>query len=97
MTIGAAEDIRAMQLDAVHAFFRTYYSPSNASLVIAGDIETPRAFDLAEHYFGEIPAGSRPALVTASSDLRVRRRRDGHAGRPAGEWQDVAPVSGSGL
>jgi zinc protease len=74
MTIGAAEDIRAMQLDAVHAFFRTYYRPSNASLVIAGDIETARAFDLAEHYFGEIAAGPRPAPVTASTELRMERR-----------------------
>ena len=41
MTIGSADDIRAMQLEDVQAFFRTYYHPSNASLVLAGDIETP--------------------------------------------------------
>ena len=40
MTIGAADDIRAMQLDDVQAFFRTYYHPSNASLALAGDIDT---------------------------------------------------------
>ncbi len=43
MTIGAADDIRAMQLEDVQAFFRTYYHPANASLVLAGDIETARA------------------------------------------------------
>ena len=69
VTIGAAEDIRAMQLEDVQAFFRTYYHPSNASLVLAGDIETARAFDLAEGYFGELPAGVVPEPVRASSSL----------------------------
>ena len=74
MTIGAAEDIAAMQLDDVHAFFRTYYHPANASLVLAGDIETPRAFDLADRYFGELPAGQPPPRVTANGALRQERR-----------------------
>jgi zinc protease len=69
MTIGAAEDLRAMQLDDVQAFFRTYYHPANASLVLAGDIEVERAFDLAERYFGELTPGQRPAPVTAVADM----------------------------
>jgi len=69
MTIGAADDIRAMQLDDVRAFFQTYYHPGNASLALAGDIETERAFDLAEHYFGELTAGTTPAPVAASAGL----------------------------
>jgi zinc protease len=68
-TIGSAEDIRAMQLDDVHAFFRTYYHPANASLVLAGDIEVERAFDLAEHYFGELQPGTRPPRMTARAAL----------------------------
>jgi zinc protease len=69
LTIGGADDIRAMQLEDVQAFFRTYYHPSNASLALAGDIETPRAVELAEKYFGEIPAGTPPAPVQASAAL----------------------------
>jgi zinc protease len=69
MTIGAADDIRAMQLEDVRAFFQTYYHPANASLALAGDIEAERAFDLAEHYFGELPAGTQPRPVTASAGL----------------------------
>ena len=69
MTIGAAEDIRAMQLEDVQAFFRTYYHPSNASLTLAGDIDAARAFELADHYFGELPAGERPTPVRASAAL----------------------------
>ena len=74
MTIGSADDIRAMALDDVHAFFRTYYHPANASLVLAGDIDTGRAFSLAEQYFGEIPAAARPPAVAASAALGAERR-----------------------
>jgi zinc protease len=74
MTIGDADDIRAMRLEDVQAFFRTYYHPANASLVIAGDIETARAFDLAERYFGDLPAGEPPAPVTASAALAREHR-----------------------
>jgi zinc protease len=74
MTIGSAEDIRAMQLEDVQAFFRTYYHPANASLVLAGDIETPRAFDLAEQYFGDLQPGTRPLPVMASASLALERR-----------------------
>jgi len=68
-TIGSADDIRAMQLEDVQAFFRTYYHPSNASLVLAGDIETERAFELAEHYFGELLPGARPGRLSLQASL----------------------------
>jgi zinc protease len=74
MTIGAADDIRAMQLADVQSFFRTYYHPANASLVLAGDIETERAFDLAEHYFGELEPGVRPRPVQASAEVTREHR-----------------------
>jgi zinc protease len=74
MTIGAAEDLRAMRLDDVQAFFRTYYHPANASLALAGDIETARAFDLAERYFGELAPGPKPVPVTASGTLTREHR-----------------------
>jgi zinc protease len=69
LTIGAADDIRAMQLEEVQAFFRTYYHPANASLALAGDIESGAALDLAQRYFGEIPAGVRPERVRAAATL----------------------------
>jgi zinc protease len=74
MTIGAAEDLRAMQFEDVQAFFRTYYHPSNASLVLAGDVNSARAHDLAERYFGELPAGARPPRVAASAALSREHR-----------------------
>ncbi len=74
MTIGAADDIKAMQLDDVHEFFRTYYHPANASLTLAGAIETPRAIELAERYFGELRPGPTPAQVTAAATLTREHR-----------------------
>jgi zinc protease len=74
MTIGAAEDLKAMRLDDVQAFFRTYYHPANASLSLAGDIETARAFDLAERYFGDLPPGPKPEPVSAEGTLSREHR-----------------------
>ena len=69
LTIGAAEDLQAMEFEDVRAFFRTYYHPANASLALAGDVDTERAFALAEEYFGDIPAGEKPRPVEASAEL----------------------------
>jgi zinc protease len=74
MTIGSADDIKVMEFEDVREFFRTYYHPANASLVLAGDISTGRAFELADHYFGDIPAGVKPAPVSATAALDGERR-----------------------
>ncbi len=64
-TIGYADDLRAATLDEVQAFFATYYHPANASLVLAGAIDTEAAFALAERYFADIPAGPSVSRVSA--------------------------------
>jgi zinc protease len=74
VTIGSADDIRAMQLEDVQAFFRTYYHPANASLALAGDIEMEKAFELAERYFGELQPGVRPAPMVVDASLARERR-----------------------
>jgi zinc protease len=69
LTIGSADDLRAASLEMVHEFFRTYYHPGNASLSLAGDVETARAFDLAEQYFGGLPAGPKVERVRVEAAL----------------------------
>ncbi len=54
--IGSFEDLNAASLDDVSKFFRTYYAPNNAVLVIAGDFQTAAAKKLVSDYFGDIPA-----------------------------------------
>jgi zinc protease len=75
MTIGAAEDLKAATLEDVRSFFRSYYRPRNASVVLAGDIETDRAMTLASDYFGEIEAGPEPPPVEAGSALLTSEAR----------------------
>jgi zinc protease len=58
--IGSMEDLSAASLDDVKEFFRTYYSPSNASLCIAGDFDPLQAKALVEKHFAPLPAG--PAI-----------------------------------
>lgn len=60
MVIGSHEDLTAASLDDVKEFFRTYYTPNNLSLVIAGDFDPAETKRLVEKYFGGIPPG--PAL-----------------------------------
>jgi predicted Zn-dependent peptidase len=56
-TIGSMEDLNAATLDDVKEWFETYYGPSNAILVLAGDINADEARPLVEKYFGDIDAG----------------------------------------
>jgi zinc protease len=73
-TIGEIADLKAAGLEEVHAFFRRYYHPANASLVLAGDIDPTQALALVRAYFGEIPAGEpvEPVRAAASLDRDVR-------------------------
>ncbi|HTS82553.1 MAG TPA: pitrilysin family protein [Myxococcaceae bacterium] len=59
--IGSHEDLQAATLEEVKAFFRTFYVPANASLVIAGDFDPAQARTLVEKYFGPIPRSPPPA------------------------------------
>ncbi len=56
-TIGWMEDIKKFELNDVKEFFKLYYSPNNASLVVAGDFDIQQAKELIQNYFGEFKAG----------------------------------------
>jgi len=63
--IGSMADLSAASLGDVQNFFKTYYAPNNAVLVIAGDIDVPQAKQLVRKYFAPIPRGPRiPALAS---------------------------------
>ena len=59
-TIGSMKDLEAASVDDVRDFFRTYYVPANATLVLVGDFETKEATQLVHQYLGRIPKASRP-------------------------------------
>ena len=66
LTIGTARDLNAASLEDVKQFFRTYYVPNNATLVVAGDIDKKKTLELVEKYFGPIPASPVPCKAYAS-------------------------------
>src|SRR5918993_1316163 len=59
-TIGSMEDLEAASVEDVRDFFRTYYVPSNATVVIVGDFNTKEAQELVTRYLGRVPASARP-------------------------------------
>jgi zinc protease len=75
-TIGEIADLQAVKLDEVHAFFRRYYHPANASIALAGDIDADEALALVDRYFGDIDPGDHVDPVRASAtlpgDVRIR-------------------------
>ena len=56
-TIGSMEDLDAASLEDVIEWFKTYYGPNNAVLVVAGDVTPEVALEKVEKYFGDIPPG----------------------------------------
>jgi zinc protease len=62
--IGYMEDLTAASYDDVVGFFKKYYAPSNASLVVAGDLQTQEARRLIEKWFGDVKPGPRPEPMT---------------------------------
>ncbi|MEW5764542.1 MAG: M16 family metallopeptidase [Acidobacteriota bacterium] len=63
--IGSHEDLEAATLQDVKDFFATYYVPSNATLVVAGDFDPSAVRDLVTRLFGAVPAAPIPPRLTA--------------------------------
>jgi zinc protease len=74
-TIGNMEDLTAASYDDVVNFFKTYYVPNNASLVIAGDIDIARTRALVEKWFGAIPRGPVPVPVAPPAAILTEVKR----------------------
>jgi len=73
LVIGRHEDIQAATVDDVGAFYRTWYVPANATLVIAGDVP-PDVDALVDRYFHSFPGSDRPTrTVPAPSTIEPAR------------------------
>ena len=58
-TIGARSDVENVQIERLQAFYRKYYQPDNAVLVIAGAFEPAQALAMVEQSFGPVPRPTR--------------------------------------
>jgi zinc protease len=74
-TIGFIDDINNYSLEDVSDFFRKYYSPSNASMVVAGDIEVEKTKELIQKYFGQINS-SIPQINLTLPEKNLKENRE---------------------
>jgi zinc protease len=58
-TIGSMQDLEAASVDDVRDFYRTYYVPANATLVLVGDFDSTQAIQLVSQYMGRVPKAER--------------------------------------
>lgn len=74
-TIGWPSDIEHWTIDDLKAFFKTYYAPNNAVLVISGDVDPQQVFALADRYLAAIPRQPAPPAVTTIEPEQLGERR----------------------
>jgi zinc protease len=74
-TIGWISDLRTMTRDDLYGYYRRYYIPNNATLVIVGDVETDAALRQVERYFGSIPSGPEPSRLRTVEPPQTGERR----------------------
>jgi predicted Zn-dependent peptidase len=72
---GDFADLDAATLADVRSFFRTYYAPNNAVLVMIGDLDAAEAFGFAKRYFEDIPAGLPTPRADVSEPPQTEERR----------------------
>ncbi len=74
-TIGSMDDLNAATVQDVAGFFKTYYAPNNAVLVLVGDFNPQTAMLKIEKYFGAIPSQSPPPPVDMTEPEQKAERR----------------------
>lgn len=63
-TIGFEEDIRSINLEDARNFYKTYYAPNNAHIVLVGDFDEEKALSLIQNYYGHIPSQIIPQFIS---------------------------------
>lgn len=73
--IGWRSDVENVPRDALHRYYKTYYGPNNATVVIVGDFDTRRALELVRKHFGQLKAiPAPPPAYTVEPPQRGERR-----------------------
>jgi zinc protease len=84
---GDLADLDSAKLEDVASFFKTYYSPNNAVIVVVGDFETDDAKNWIKKYFAAIPSADLPAKPDISEPRQEKEKRfvkeDKLANKPA--------------
>jgi len=84
---GDLAHLDAATVDEVRTFFKTYYAPNNAALVVTGDFSPEQVKAWIEKYFGNVPAAKLPAVPDLKEPRQDKEKRAGRtdplANRPA--------------
>jgi zinc protease len=74
--IGYQKDLDAMTAEDARAFYRAFYSPNHATIVVSGDVDPGTVFEKAKQYYGSIPGQVTPAhpIDAEPAQAAVRRR-----------------------
>ncbi len=84
-TIGSLADLNAATLDDVRWWFRSWYGPNNAVLVLAGDIDVATAKEKVTRFFGDIPAGptmAQPKVAVVERETSTREEMTDRVAQP---------------
>jgi zinc protease len=73
-TIGWMEDIRALALPDIRAFYRTWYAPNNATIVCVGDFDEQQLRELIEQHYGHIAPAQLPEMARVVEPEQTRER-----------------------
>lgn len=73
--VGHMSDLQTMTRTEAETFFKKYYSPSNLTVVIVGDVNPKEIKKLAKIYFGRIPGGPKPDYVETVEPPQLGERR----------------------
>src|SRR5436853_412254 len=74
-TIGWMRDIEAISIDDCRAFYRTFYAPNNATVVLVGDVEEEAALELIDSRYGAIPSSAIPPDAAPAEPEQTSERR----------------------
>jgi zinc protease len=78
-TIGWMRDIEAITIEDCRAFYRTYYAPNNATVVLVGDVDEDEALEMIEQKYGRIAAQEIPADRAEAEVEQTAERRATYA------------------
>lgn len=78
--IGTPDELNSFTVANAMHFYKTYYAPNNATVILLGDFKIPQAIALAEKYYGKIPSQTIPhfAPVTEPEQKAARSREETH-------------------
>ncbi|MGD8576033.1 MAG: pitrilysin family protein [Thiohalophilus sp.] len=74
-TIGWMDDLNNLTVQDLKQWYRQWYAPNNATLVVVGDVDPDEVYDLARKYFGRLPSVELPEIKPRVETAQLGERR----------------------